>query len=176
MAKAQIIIQGGDFDISQDAAAVLANVSVQSLINWQKQPNPPPRNDDATYPARAFGKWLADFRGDKRVGRPSEGGVKSDKNDAETRLRIAQAEKVERENRAADGELINASVVETAWQDILMRVRSRLLQLPSTLAPILVKQTDLNAVQAEIKTGIHDALAELSDDWRDKVDDDEQTI
>jgi phage terminase Nu1 subunit (DNA packaging protein) len=174
MARAQIEVVAGDFDMAQDAAAVLAGVSVQSLILWDKQPNPPPRNADKSYPAKAFGAWLVEFRGAKRAGRPrADGGEGSNKSEAETRLRVAQAEKVERENREAEGELINVATVESAWQEILMRVRTRLLQLPSKLAPVIVGRSDLNMVTTEIKSGIHDALAELSDDWRDKVGDDD---
>lgn len=171
MAKIAIDVSGGDFDMGQEAAAILANVSVQSLILWGKQPNPPPQNSDRSYPARAFGKWLVEQRGTKRVGRPSENGT--DYKEAETRLKVAQAEKVERENRTAEGELIEVSVVETAWQDVLMRVRSRLLQLPTTLAPIIVKQTDTAAVAAELTSGVHDALSELSENWRDAGQDED---
>jgi phage terminase Nu1 subunit (DNA packaging protein) len=173
MARASIEVIGGDFDMAQDAAAVLAGVSVQSLILWDKQDNPPPRNPDKSYPARAFGKWLIEVRGNKRVGRPRLDGGDGQGMTAETRLKTAQAEKVERENRVAEGELLDAASVETAWQDILMRVRTRLLQLPTKLAPIIARQTDLNVVTTELKQGVHDALTELADDWRDKVDDDD---
>ena len=56
MSPVKILVIAGDFDIMQDAAAVLAGVTVQTMVNWDKHENPPPRNADSSYSAKAFGE------------------------------------------------------------------------------------------------------------------------
>lgn len=179
MPAAKIAIIGGDYDINQEAAAILAGVTVQSLILWDKQDNPPPRNPDGTYSARNYGKWLTEYRGLKKRGpkpkdRPEDGSNESF-SEAERRLKLAQAIKVERENEVAAGNLIEIDKLEAQWQLILTRVRSRLLKMPTSLAPTVLGNTDAHAIQSIIKDAVHDALTELSEDWRDgDGDDDDQ--
>lgn len=156
---------------------MLGNCSVQTLNNWSKQDNAPPRNADGTYSARDYGMWLANYRGTKRRGRPSERmqpvAAGNDKNEAETRLKNAQAEAAERKNAVEKGLLIETETVETVWQGILMKVRSRLLQMPTSLAPILVGQDEMATVKEHLQTAVNDALSELADDWRDDEGDDD---
>ena len=166
MAGKRIVIDNGDFTLTMAAAAIMANVSEQTFMKWRNQPEPPPRLDDGSYSARAYGLWLSEHRGKKRAGRPSSPETVDVKN-AETRLKVAQAEKVERENRVAEGELISVEDAMSTWQDILMRVRGRILKLPTSLAPILVGKDDVHEVQQILKETCHDALAEASEDWRD---------
>ena len=74
------------------------------------------------------------------------------------------------------GELIVASDVMHAWQTILVRVKTRLLKLPTTLAPLIIGDPDLYSVQTKLKEGVADALSEASVDWRETQqasDDDE---
>lgn len=169
VARLRFNIVDGDFALSQDAAAILGNVTVQTLNNWNKLESAPPRNADGTYSARQYGAWLSTHRGKKKVGAPAHAGT-GDRNQAEARLKEAQAIKAERENDVAEGLLIPIEDVESAWQDILMRVRSRLLKMPTALATILVGDTDIHSVQTKVKDAVYEALTELSEDWRDDRD------
>lgn len=172
MKRLRFDITDGDFLLSQDAAAVLGNVTVQTLMKWGKQENPPPRNDDGTYSAKEFGAWLSAHRGQKKAGAPGHIGA-GDRNQAEARLKEAQAIKAERDNEIAEGKLIYIEDAESAWQDILMRVRSRLLKIPTSLAALLVGKTEIHEIQDMLKEGVHDALSELSEDWRDEGETDD---
>lgn len=170
MARPKFDIIAGDFALTQEAAGVLAGVSVQTLKKWEKQDNPPPRMSDGTYSAKLFGVWLSTSRGDKKAGAPAHTGS-ANKNDAEARLKEAQAIRAERENDVAEGLLVPSDMVETGWQDILMRVRSRLLRIPTAMATSLVGDMDINSIQDKLKDGVHEALSELSENWKDGIDD-----
>ena len=75
------------------------------------------------------------------------------------------ANKLEMENAVRSGQLIEASHVTAAIQDMIMRSKARLLRLPTSLARLLVGQTDMITVQNKIEEGIRDALTELSVEW-----------
>lgn len=179
MSPVKIAISGGDFDIHQDAAAVLAGVTIQTMCNWAKQENPPPQNSDGSYPARAFGEWLVTHRGLKKRGpKPRdrdgpEDGTGETFTEAERRLKLAQAIKAERQNEVDAKRLLDVEVIEALWQRIVMRVRSRLLKIPTTVAPVVLGDMDAHSIQLKIKDAVHDALSELVDDWRDGEDEDD---
>lgn len=166
LSKTRFIITDGDFLLSQEAAAIMAGVSVQTMINWKKRENPPPFNaKDKTYPARAFGAWLSTHRSSKDTKghvTPETTGFKA----AETRLKTAQAIKAERDNALAEGLLIEIESARDVWQSILSRVRTRMLKLPTSLALVLSTKTDIHEIQDILKEGVHDALSEASEDWQ----------
>lgn len=168
--RPKIEVIGGDFLLTQEAAGVLANVSVQTMKKWEKQDNPPPRNADGSYSAKEFGPWLSTHRGHRKAGAPGHVG-RGNRDEAEIRLKEAQASKVERENSVAEGLLINAQDADTAWQNILMRVRGRLLKIPTGLATLLVGDNDVHSVQSKLKDAVYEALSELSEDWKDRETD-----
>jgi phage terminase Nu1 subunit (DNA packaging protein) len=151
-------------------------VTVQTLVNWDKQENPPPRNSDNSYPARAYGEWLATHRGQKKRGPKAQERPEGDDSfvEAERRLKLAQAIKAERQNEIDAGKLLDVGVIETTWQRILMRVKSRLLKIPTTVAPIVLGDTDAHSIQLKLKDAVHDALSELVDDWRDGEETDDE--
>lgn len=176
MRQSNIVVQNGDFTLTQEAAGVLAGVTVQTMINWHKQEDAPPRNGDGSYSAKDFGKWLVEHRGSKKRGPKPKSRDEGDESgesfaEAERRLKLAQAIKVERENEVTAGNLIPIDVLEPQWQLILTRVRSRLLKMPTVLAPAVLGNTDAHAIQSIIKDAVTDALTELSEDWRDGKDD-----
>jgi phage terminase Nu1 subunit (DNA packaging protein) len=173
MRQTNIVVQNGDFTLTQEAAGVLAGVTVQTMINWHKQEDAPPRNGDGTYSAKDFGKWLVEHRGSKKRGPKPKDRQEGEETfaEAERRLKLAQAIKVERENEVAAGNLIPIDVLEPQWQLILTRVRSRLLKMPTVLAPVVLGNTDAHAIQLIIRNAVVDALTELVDDWRTGSDD-----
>lgn len=171
---AAIQVVDGDFALTQGTVAILCNCSIPTLNKWHKEANPPPRNSDGSYSAKAIGKWLAEEKPRKRgPGRPPENPADPSMADAEKRLKVAQALKLERENAVAEGLLMPIDKIERIWQDILMRVRSRMLKIPSTLAPIVLGDADPFSIETKLKDAVYDALSEASDDWRDGVESDD---
>ena len=186
-------IVNGTFPLTQLEAACLAGVESATLINWGRQENPPPRNTDGSYDARQFGEWMRKHQTRKRgPGRfdnypfapdpvpkmPEPGlgiGPATDKNTVEIRLKTAQAEKVEMENKVTAGQLIPVDEIEPALGDMITRVKSRLLKLPVALSPLVLGDDDLYSIQQKLRDGVNDALSEVSVDWKaGVVGDDEQ--
>lgn len=182
----------GVFHMSATIAGLLCDANPITLNNWRKQQNAPPFNEDVKmYPVEALGRWirqemifkpgrgggypyLPDLtrlpgRGSmptKVTGRQSQLG---DKNEAETRLKTLQADKVEIELKQISKELIPVDIVSDALIKMVLRVKSRLLQIPSTVAPLAVGNSDVYAIQKLIEDGVREALEELSSDWQDAV-------
>ena len=94
------------------------------------------------------------------------------KNDAEIRLKTLQADKVEIELKQAAAELIPVDEVTRALTNMAMRVKTRLLRIPTSLAPLITGLTDVHAVQKRLEQDVREALEELSMDWRDGQDSD----
>ncbi len=81
---------------------------------------------------------------------------------AKTRLASAQAEKYEMENAVRRGALANMKDVERFWGDAVTACRSRLLAMPSKLAPQLINNDNSSAIANLIRLELYAALAELS--------------
>lgn len=78
------------------------------------------------------------------------------------RLTAAKADVAEIAAAIAKGQAHDAGAVEAVWTDMLMKCRSKLLAMPTRLAPRLRKETDLAVVKDIIETAVTEALAELS--------------
>lgn len=78
------------------------------------------------------------------------------------RLTGAKADVAEIAAAIAKGQAHDAGAVEAVWTDMLMNCRSKLLAMPTRLAPKLRKETQLATVREILETAIHEALAELA--------------
>ena len=78
------------------------------------------------------------------------------------RLAAAQAEKVERQNAVEKGDLIPAAEFHQMMTSAFVRVRAKLLALPSRLTPVLAIETKAAVVEAVLKAEIYAALNELA--------------
>lgn len=179
--------------------AEIAGISTATLVNANREGKGPPRDPETKrYPAKAFGMWLCHERSlmpgqgstypylvdfdrvpaAKRSGRggaPSLPGLPQEptrptKVDEETRLKRAQADKVELELAERAGQLVAVDDVNSAWVDIVMRVKARLTRMPSALAQLVHGKSDVFEIQEVLESGVREALEEMSDDWRDGMD------
>jgi phage terminase Nu1 subunit (DNA packaging protein) len=78
------------------------------------------------------------------------------------RLTAAKADVAEISAAIAKGQAHDAGAVEAVWTDMLMNARSKLLALPTRLAPKLRKANDLAVVKDILETAITEALNELA--------------
>jgi len=69
---------------------------------------------------------------------------------------------VEMERRQKEGELIPASQVEAAWTGYVATTKSRLMSLPSRLAPEMVRAKTIREAEKVIKVAVIECLEELS--------------
>lgn len=174
-----------------EAAAHICDVIPRTYQRWVDQPKPPPF--DKRYgrvDLRDLGHWL---RGEQifKVGRgggyqwmpdtgrltqfmpPSTGSVAPElvtKNDAEIRLKTAQAERQEIEVAQLRGELVPARQVELAIAEMAAIVKTRLLSIPTAVSPLVMVETDVHSVQRILEDAIEDALTELSRQWQDATE------
>lgn len=78
------------------------------------------------------------------------------------RLAAAQADKHELDLKLARGETVKVDEVATLWIKVLTEVKTKLLALPTKLAPQVVGVSRERA-RARIEDGIHHALRSLSE-------------
>ncbi len=78
------------------------------------------------------------------------------------RLTKAQALKCERENAVAEGEFLRTAVFHTMVTAAFRRVRSKLLAMPSKLAPLMAPAMTPAEAQAMLRDTVHAALDELA--------------
>ena len=92
-----------------------------------------------------------------------EDGEGLDKNAELARKAKEEVDKLEMENALRRGELREAADVDAAVIAAFSRVRSRLLAVPSKLAPKVVTAEGANEAEAEISAAIREVLRELSE-------------
>lgn len=180
--------------ISPELVALLCDTTTVSLRNWRGQENPPPYNVELDmYPAQELGLWIRKEmifkrgRGGSYPNLPDLSRIPSHlvtalpssstmttKSDAEIRLKTLQADKVEIELKQMSGELISLDEVTGALSSMVSRIKTKLLRLPSALAPMIVGIPDTHEVQKRMERGVREALEELSQDW-DEVKSGEST-
>lgn len=180
----------GTFLIPREVACQILGVDTSTFARWIKTKGITPPNmssDMKMVRAMNFAKWIREemtqIRGPGRyenypympegwfryVEEKNDGPVTMDTE--KLRKMSAEADKVERENAVSEGRLVPVEDVEQAWSDILARVRSRMMRVPSASARMVVGEDDMAKVTETIESFVRDALSEMSADWREKRDD-----
>lgn len=104
-------------------------------------------------------------------GRPKGSTKPGAEEQADSYARLAKAKADHEEHKAAiaemdrrkrEGELIESSEVDAAWQDIAARVKAKLLAVPGKVAPIILEAESVEEADTIIKSAIYEALRELN--------------
>lgn len=94
----------------------------------------------------------------------TEGGKPAKSLEAEkTRHQKEAADRLEMENAARRGELLERVVVDAAVVAAFSRVRSRMLAIPSKAAPLVVQDMEIAEAEHLIRSQVIEALQELAD-------------
>jgi phage terminase Nu1 subunit (DNA packaging protein) len=80
-----------------------------------------------------------------------------------TRLTKAKADLAEMEREQLASDLIPANDARHAWSGMVANARTRLIAIPSKIAPLVVSAESINEAQDIIKNEIYEALQELAD-------------
>ena len=88
--------------------------------------------------------------------------------EAQTELIRTRAKKEKRELDALDGELVPVSVVMKVYTENISNVRSKLLAIPTKIAPELVGKDEVS-MQAKLKHEIYEILKELVEYDKERV-------
>ena len=185
--------------LTQLEAAEIAGVTDVTIRKWMDDdPTLPFDRASRTFPAREFGIWLRTelvlksggrylpdrkrliellggeaaipIRTPTLPGMPEPPRIET-REEAERRLAVAKADKQELDNAERAGKLVQADVATHAWVDIVTRVKTKLLRIPSALAPLVYGKSDVFEIQGVLDDGVREALEELADDWRDATGD-----
>ena len=113
-----------------------------------------PHTKNAPESAEAFKKisWLKKRRGPEPA-----------RNTERAKLVRAKRKNEEYELQLKENKLHAAEDIEAVMTDMLVNFKSRLMAIPSKLAPVLCKKTDKAEIFALLKDHIDEALMELSD-------------
>lgn len=84
------------------------------------------------------------------------------KHEEEARLTKLRADKVQLELNEAMGVLVSAEDVEKSWLTIVTRTKTRLLGIPTSVAPEIAGETDAYEIQERLMDEIRTALEDLS--------------
>ena len=95
--------------------------------------------------------------------RNPEGDETIDYNTERAKLVRAKRKNEEYELQLKENQLHAAEDIEAVMTDMLVNFKSRLMAIPSKLAPVLCKKTDKAEIFALLKDHIDEALMELSD-------------
>lgn len=136
--------------LTQDQAAALRGVTARRLRQLDSEDNPPPKDENGQYDPGEFGRWLR--AGDKAADYFAE----------RARLTKEQADKAEMENDRARGLLMGRDEVAGEWSRIVMNFKTRLLSIPSKLAPLIFGMKSIPEVMVALKAAIYEALNDLS--------------
>lgn len=152
-------------------AASFVGVTYRQMQNYLTGPYPPPRQHNKKHRSDDLGKWLIE-----RTQRAMRVEITKDPDKLNATHELARknkelADKAALENQVRREELIEVGAVKTGWSMILMKVRTRLLSLPTSLAAEIASESDQANVQEILQNGVNDALTELVADWSDDDDD-----
>ena len=92
-----------------------------------------------------------------------EDGEEIDNNIEQALWTRARREKTELEVAIIKGELHRSEDVRAITSDMLSAFRSRLMSLPSKVAPLVLPMDDLKEIEAVVKDNVHVALNELKE-------------
>jgi hypothetical protein len=145
--------------INQKQAAALLGITDRRLRQIGKEDNPPVRDAEGQYPCAEFGAWMrADWR--RGVGFTDDG-TAYDFDAERARLTHHEANIKAMDEERKRGDLIPADEVKQAWGDMVAAARSKLLAIPSRLAPVCAMKPPAE-IEAEARKLVHEALNELS--------------
>tara|TARA_R110002153_G_scaffold224722_1_gene377401 strand:+ start:197 stop:628 length:432 start_codon:yes stop_codon:yes gene_type:complete len=94
----------------------------------------------------------------------STGGVKigGTYDEARTRKMNAEAEVAELTLQQIHGELVVASDVVSAWEDVLAALKSKITSIPVKAAPVVAAESNTNSCKLVLEDLVNEALEELS--------------
>lgn len=192
----ELVLKNGEYWVNVNVAAQFCNVTVQTINNWRRSPNPPPFDSrEKLYPVIELGEWARleqiyrsgrggsfpykpDMRRFGKSARPALPGMPVEPEtvfiDQKQRLTKLQADKVEMDLRENANDLIRADDVLSAIIGMNTRIKTRFLGVASMIAPSVAGENDAHAVQKIIDETIREILEELSTDWQnEEIEDDE---
>ena len=121
--------------VSRKELADSFGVDERTISRWKGEGMPPPA-DGSEYDIEPIIKWWGEREIARRL--TSSNGVALDLNAERARHSKEQADKLEMENAKSRGLLMDAGAVAVLWSKIATAAKTRLLAIPSRVAPLLI--------------------------------------
>lgn len=141
--------------MTQQQLANVLGCRPERVTHWVKSGMPQPAEDSAQSV-----RWIIDqVLG--QSGLAGQGGEQLTLEAERARLAKEQADGHELKNAELRGDLLRVDDVKMSMTRVLAALRSKLLALPSKIAPVL-RSTAPDAFEEQLRSGIDDALTELA--------------
>jgi phage terminase Nu1 subunit (DNA packaging protein) len=129
------------------------------MVNLHVKNNGMPRISRGQYDMVKCVHWYLDFK-DRQI----EEARKGDETERQARARLtkASADLKELELARERGRLLEIEVVKALWERIVVAFKTRILAIPTKLAPRLVACQDLSQAKDMLDQEVREALSELS--------------
>lgn len=152
-------------ELMANEAAAFVGCSYKHFFTMLNGDFPPPRLENKKFRSDQLGQWFREKI--ERDLTPKQSDDPSKINGVHERARKDKesADKLALENQVRRGELVEASAIEAAWSMILMRVKTRLMSIPTTLAPLVAIEDDKAQCQDLLDERVREALTELATAW-----------
>jgi phage terminase Nu1 subunit (DNA packaging protein) len=142
--------------------ARILGVNISSVHRLVKEPGFPPKLAPGVFDLNKCTIWYIRYlQGLVRRRGPSGGPETALVATERLRVLKGQAEKIELGNRVQKGEFVSNDDVLARWTRSLMVIKSRLLAMPSKMAPLLGERQP-GFIAAELKREVYAALSELA--------------
>jgi phage terminase Nu1 subunit (DNA packaging protein) len=105
---------------------------------------------------------LKGYIGHLQVRAGSRSGVSADYGEERARLTKAQADKAEMEASVLAGKLVDVDQLISQWEMMLTAVKTKMLAIPSKLAPVIADEDEPGIIQNVIDDYVREALEELA--------------
>jgi len=92
----------------------------------------------------------------------SQGGGKSDLIEERIRLTRIQADQKEWDLKVSQGEYLHLDSAMALWGQVIQGIRSRLLSIPSKLAPLVIGCNGLSEIKEVSEKMIHEVMTEIA--------------
>jgi phage terminase Nu1 subunit (DNA packaging protein) len=154
------------FTVNQQEAAFLLAVDCRTIQTWSKRSTDPlpvarhgARGQPNEYNPAMLVQWYVRNELDKLN---INDGELLDLNTERAKLAKLQARKIELDLEVIEGRMVDTEQAGAALEKVIMACRSRLLAMPSKIAPQVFGTRTLPGTAEAIREGVYDALTELS--------------
>lgn len=151
--------------VNQSELVQILDVSERTLYRWQNEGMPVKMRGanglSNQYDSRAVIDWMIQREINRRVIN-GEDGQCFDLDAERARLTYHQANIASLDEQVKEGRLIPTEIVKTAWADLVMAFRSKILSIPTKAAHHFLNLCELTQIQACLKYHLYEALNELA--------------
>lgn len=156
-------------ELNQQDIAKLLGVATSTVRNWESRgveaevgPFPAKGDDGYSWPAVLL--WWTKYQALTTYKEALSPATETTLEAEKTRKEKALASMAELELAEKQGSLIEAKKVEREWQDIVLKIKSKIQNLPARISAVVNPLSTKSEIAASIEVEVSEALKELAED------------